>query len=91
MEPLDVCYKWIPKRPMTLLNGRLFKAILKELSFPNQFINWIMLTVTTVSYRFQVNYELSRLVKANRGLRQGDPLTPIVICCHYGVYAQSAG
>ncbi|CAI8585912.1 unnamed protein product [Vicia faba] len=54
------------------------EAILNELSFPHMFIKWIMITVTTVSYRYHVNGELSNLVLPKRGLRQGDPLSPFI-------------
>lgn len=54
------------------------EAILNELSIPHMFIKWIMITVTTVSYRYQVNGALSNIVQAKRGLRQGDPLSPLL-------------
>ncbi|CAK8540218.1 unnamed protein product [Lathyrus sativus] len=50
------------------------EAILKEFSFPHQFIQWIMLTIKIVSYRFQINDCLSQLLESKRGLIQGDPL-----------------
>lgn len=54
------------------------EAILNELSIPHMFIKWIMITVTTVSYRYQVNGVLSNIVQAKRGLRQRDPLSPLL-------------
>ncbi|CAK8578548.1 unnamed protein product [Lathyrus sativus] len=35
-----------------------------------------MLAVKTVSYRFNVNREYSSIMKAKRGVRQGDPISP---------------
>lgn len=52
--------------------------ILKEMNFPNRFIHWVMLTVTTVSYRYKVNGEVTNILKAKKGLRQGDPLSPLL-------------
>lgn len=49
------------------------EAILKELSFPFKFIIWIMITISTMSYRYKVNGENTCTLKAN--LRQGDPIS----------------
>ncbi|CAI8611344.1 unnamed protein product [Vicia faba] len=37
-----------------------------------------MLSVETVSYRYIVNDEYTKLLMAKRGLRQGDPLSPMI-------------
>ena len=52
--------------------------ILRELGIPPKFIQWIMLTVTTVSYEFNVNGVLTKPMQACRGVRQGDPLSPLL-------------
>ncbi|XP_058768924.1 uncharacterized protein LOC131642722 [Vicia villosa] len=54
------------------------ETIMAELSFPNQFIEWIMLAVRSVSYRYLVNGQVSDILKAKRGLRQGDPVSPLL-------------
>lgn len=54
------------------------EAILKELSFPDKFIRWIMLTVSTGSYTFKVNGGTTGNLKAMRDLRQGEPLSPLL-------------
>lgn len=54
------------------------ESMLKEINFPNQFIKWIMLTVSTVLYRFKVNCKYTNILKAKRGLRQGNPLSPLL-------------
>lgn len=61
-----------------IVEWEALEIILKELSFPHQFISWIMITIKTVSYRFQVNGEHTQLLKSNRGLRQGGPLSPLL-------------
>lgn len=62
---------------------RALEDILKELDFPNKFKKWIMLTVTTVSYKFIVNEEYTRILKAKRGLRQPISLLLFVIVMEY--------
>ncbi|XP_058772096.1 uncharacterized protein LOC131645922 [Vicia villosa] len=49
-----------------------------EMNFPAQFINWIMIAVRTVSYRYMINGHMSRILQAKRGLRQGDPISPLL-------------
>ncbi|XP_058776813.1 uncharacterized protein LOC131651162 [Vicia villosa] len=54
------------------------ETIMKELNFPVKFIGWIMECVSTVSYRYSINGHVTDLLKAKRGLRQGDPLSPLL-------------
>ncbi|XP_058757557.1 uncharacterized protein LOC131630833 [Vicia villosa] len=52
--------------------------IMLELGFPHIYVNWIMACVTTGSYRFSINGTPSKILKAKRGLRQGDPISPLL-------------
>jgi hypothetical protein len=52
--------------------------ILREIGLPNQFIRWIMLGVTSVSYKFNIHGRYTGFMKARRGLRQGDPISPLL-------------
>lgn len=54
------------------------EAILRELSFPPQFIIWVMLAVTIVSYRYKVNGDHTGILKGKRGHRKMDPLSPLL-------------
>ncbi|XP_058733586.1 uncharacterized protein LOC131605219 [Vicia villosa] len=59
-----------------MLNWRALETILQEMGIPSQFAKWIMNGVTTVTYRYNINGEHSKLMKAERGIRQGDPISP---------------
>ncbi|XP_058783276.1 uncharacterized protein LOC131657949 [Vicia villosa] len=51
---------------------------MKEMNFPNQFVRWIMIMVRGVSYRYLINGQVSKILQAKRGLRQGDPISPLL-------------
>ena len=55
---------------------------LEAMDFPDTFIHWISLCVTTSSFSVQVNGELAGYFQSARGLRQGCALSPylFVIC-----------
>ncbi|XP_058759242.1 uncharacterized protein LOC131632512 [Vicia villosa] len=53
------------------------KHIMQELKFPKDFLDWIMLCLTTVSYKYTINGQISKRLQAKRGLRQGDPISPL--------------
>ncbi|XP_058783633.1 uncharacterized protein LOC131658343 [Vicia villosa] len=52
--------------------------IMKEHNFPQKFIDWTMICIETVSYRYTINGQASKILKAKRGLRQGDPISPLL-------------
>ncbi|XP_058785710.1 uncharacterized protein LOC131660481 [Vicia villosa] len=59
-----------------MVNWRAMESILQEVEIPRIFIDWIMDSVTTVSYKFNVN--LTDFMQAKRGIRHGDPLPPLL-------------
>ncbi|CAK8543759.1 unnamed protein product [Lathyrus sativus] len=61
-----------------MVNWKALECIMKEMGFPNKFIQWIMLGITTVSYRFNIMGEYTDILQAKRGIRQGDPLSPML-------------
>lgn len=52
------------------------KYLMLELGFPSQFVEWVMSCLSTVSYTFNVNGDLTHPIEAKKGLRQGDPMSP---------------
>lgn len=61
-----------------MLNWKSLDTILHEMGIPSQFVKWIMNGVTTVNYRYNINEEHLKLMKAERGIRQGDPVSPLL-------------
>lgn len=55
---------------------------LRALGFPDKFIHWINLCISTASFSVQVNGELADYFQSTRGLRQGCSLSPylFVLC-----------
>lgn len=60
------------------MDWNALETILKEISFPRMCTNWIMLVVTTITYRFTINGKHTKIMKENRGLRQGDRMSPLL-------------
>lgn len=67
------------------------EMIMQELNFPGQFICWIMVCGTSVSYRYSIiNGHHSRLLKTKRGLRleTGRSYISSTCCANNGIPSQ---
>jgi len=54
------------------------KDLLYHLKFPLQFITWIIACITSVAYRVNVNGLQGEGFDGGKGLKQGDPLPPLI-------------
>ena len=55
---------------------RFLKAIMRRMGFASQWIRIIMMCVTTVSYAVVINGNPCGNIIPERGLQQGDPISP---------------
>ena len=60
------------------IHWEFLKELLYHLKFPIQFITWIMACITSVTYRVNVNGQQGEAFAGGRGLKQGDPWSPLL-------------
>ncbi|CAH9071106.1 unnamed protein product [Cuscuta epithymum] len=61
------------------------EKVLLGLGLPTRFVGWIMECVSTSSFSVSLNGSLFGFFKGKRGIRQGDPMSPLlfVLCLEY--------
>uniref|UniRef100_A0A803Q5S5 Reverse transcriptase domain-containing protein n=1 Tax=Cannabis sativa TaxID=3483 RepID=A0A803Q5S5_CANSA len=52
--------------------------LLKGLCFPSRFINWILVCLRGISYSLMLNGGVHGSFMGEKGLRQGDPISPLL-------------
>lgn len=60
------------------LNWDFLLSILLKKGFNSVWIDWIKACISSVSYSILINGKPRGYIKANRGIRQGDPLSPFL-------------
>ena len=66
------------KKAYDPIHWTFIQKLLSSLKFPLQFITCVMACITTTSFSIQLNVSLEGYFKGGRGLRKGDPLSPIL-------------
>lgn len=70
------------KRAYDSVSWDFVEEILAVLQFPWKFTRWVMTCIRSTSFSLTINGALCGYFKGKKGLRQGDPIFPLlfIIC-----------
>jgi len=66
------------KKAFNSVQWSVLEDLLRAMCFPNTFTKWIMACVSNVRYFLHLNGRIHGSFTGRRGLRQGDPLSPLL-------------
>jgi hypothetical protein len=72
------CSNLILKKLMTKLVGTSFFGCLKQRGLCKKWCDWIKLVITFGTLSVKVNNAFGKHFKSGKGVRQGDPLSPVL-------------
>ena len=83
--PPSILLKIDLRKAYDTLEWDFIKDMLISLNFPSHIINIVMTCISTAEFSFILNGSPMPLFKSKRGIRQGDPMSPLifVICMEY--------
>lgn len=71
------------------VNWGFLLVVLRDFDFPQQFVQWMLEYVTSVSYSVSINGAMHEFFKGRRGLRQGNPQSPVLFGLYLEVFSRS--
>ncbi|XP_057982366.1 uncharacterized protein LOC131167587 [Malania oleifera] len=66
------------KKAYDMMAWNFIKEMLIKLNFPGRMVKWVEQCITTTSYSLSINGGYYGFFKGRKGLRQGDPLSPLL-------------